>query len=256
MIRFPDETLADRAARLAPHFQVVLPEGEGPFPVCVMMHGCGKADGPQPGYARALAQAGVASLLVDSFAPRGIDRAQAVALVCSGLRLQGPRRAGDLAAALHWLGGEAWADAPRLAIAGWSHGGWTVMDAMTLGPSLGARAGLTDAGERAFDGVRHVFAVYPWCGVGARTIARGWVKPVETTIIVAGRDTVSGSVQPLAAAEAIRRCGASVHVEMFEAATHSFDELGVVDPRFRYDVELVERAHALCAARVGAALSA
>lgn len=254
MIRFPTETLDARAARLAPWFTIVLPQGQGPFPVCVMLHGCGKADGPQPGYARALAAAGVASVMVDSFSPRGIDRTLAVSLVCTGLRLQGRRRTGDLAAALHWVRAQPWSDQDRLAAAGWSHGGWTVMDALAVTPDIGRLANLSDAGPDVLAGLRHAFAVYPWCGPGAQTIRKGWATPVSATIVIAGRDTVSGSALPQAAAEAARRSGADVHVALWPEATHSFDERGVADPRFRFDHELVAATHALCAEHIARAV--
>jgi dienelactone hydrolase len=255
MRAFPVETLAERAARLAAHFTVVLPPGEGPFPVCVMLHGCGKADGPQPGYAEALARAGVASVIVDSFTPRGLDRAGALALVCSGLMLRGSERMGDLFAAAHWLVAQPWADQSRIAAAGWSHGGWTVMDALAVDPAdWPRRTWLVDVDLATLDGLRHVFAVYPWCGPGSRTGRHGWMRPVAATLVVAGRDTVSGVRLPRAAIAAARRSGAPVEEVFLEDATHSFDEHGVADPRFRYDQALVDAAHALCADRLSRAL--
>ena len=100
MIRFPAETLAARAARLSPCFTIVKPDvakfGDGPFATTIMMHGCGSQIGPQTDYAKAAAEYGVASIIVDSYSLRRIDKAQAAGLVCSGLRLWGRERAGDI----------------------------------------------------------------------------------------------------------------------------------------------------------------
>jgi dienelactone hydrolase len=115
---------------LVAHLQVIRPDGPGPFPVVVQRHGCGGVQPLQRRYAEAARAAGVAAVILDSLAPRGIGRHEACATVCTGLRLRGGERAGDLTAILDWLDDQPWADRTRLAAAGWSHGGWSIMEAL------------------------------------------------------------------------------------------------------------------------------
>ncbi|HZZ88886.1 MAG TPA: prolyl oligopeptidase family serine peptidase, partial [Caulobacteraceae bacterium] len=150
--------LAAHAERLAPHLTVLLPEGEGPFPVSLQFHGCGGILPMQFEYAEAARAAGVAAVVVDSFAPRGISRPEARATVCTGAKFRGAERALDVRAAASWLHDQPWADTPRIAAAGWSHGAWAVMEALTA-DALPFKA---------------VALFYPYCGPLARTATRGW----------------------------------------------------------------------------------
>ena len=141
---------------IPPSVAVLRPSGRGPFRTIIMMHGCG---GRQPflfHYAEAFRNAGLAAVVVDSFAHRGIDRLSAHLTVCTGLRLRGRERANDLYAVIDWLCEQDWCDTDQISAAGWSHGGWAVMDAMSLAgsrPDLLARAArvrqvLVSAGDR------------------------------------------------------------------------------------------------------------
>lgn len=243
MIKLPQETLDARAARLSASFRTILPDGPGPFPVVVMLHGCGRVQGPQDEYGAVLAQAGIASLVVDSYTARRIDVLQASTLVCTGLSLWGRERAGDLFAALHWLRRQPWADPERLGALGWSHGGWTVMDALSLTGQVARHAGLSDVGETPLAGLKAVVAVYPWCGVGSHTIARGWRTPVPGGMIVAERDTLAGRALPLRACRRLQEDGLAFDMLELPGATHSFDERDTLNPGFVYAPELARQAH-------------
>lgn len=246
MIRFPKETLSKRALRLAPNFRIVTPEaadfGVGPYPTTIMMHGCGDQDGPQPGYARAAALQGVASIIVDSYTSRQITKVEAAGLVCAGLRLWGRERAGDVLTALHWARQQDFVDQDQLSLAGWSHGGWSVMDTLALGTEVGRHAGITDIESNILDGVHAAFLVYPWCGAGAQTPSRGWIKPVRAFMLLAQKDTVAGVRFPLRALAAAAKSGAKTASDIFPCATHSFDEEVTFNPTFRYDPKEAQRA--------------
>lgn len=239
MIRLPSETLFARTARLSPHFKAVKPDpgvfGAGPYPTTIMMHGCGDQNGPQFAYAQGAATHGVASIIVDSYTARRIDKAQAAGLVCAGLRLWGRERAGDVFAALHWARQQDWVDADTLSLAGWSHGGWSVMDALALGPQVSKHAAITDLGENELAGVKAAFLVYPWCGAGAQTPSRGWLKPIRAFMLLAEKDSVAGVRLPLAALGRAARSGASVDSIVYPRATHCFDEENTFNPTFRFD---------------------
>ncbi len=248
MIRFPKEALAARSSRLEPGFQLVRPDpetfGQGPFPTTIMMHGCGDQFGPQPDYARAAAQHGAASIIVDSFSARQINKVEAASLVCAGLRLWGRERAGDVMAALHWARRQDWVDPQRLSLAGWSHGGWSVMDSLALGSDVGKHANLTDLAADALDGVTSAFLVYPWCGAGAQTPSRGWIKPVRAFMLLAEKDSVAGVRFPLRALEAAAKSGATTDSIVYKGATHCFDEEVTLNPTFKFDPAETARAAA------------
>ncbi len=244
MKKFPRETLDARAERLLAHCQIIKPEGDGPFPTAFLFHGCGDPDGPQPGYAKAAAAKGIASIVVDSFRPRGISLTEARVLVCSGLRLWGRERAGDLISLMHWARSQDWVKADCLAAAGWSHGGWTVMDALALGAEVAEFADLKDVPADPLAGLSTAFLVYPWCGLGAQTLRKGWQKSIPTFLMLGEDDTLSGTRYPLKAADKIRRNGSHIETHVYPGATHSFDEETSVNPTFRYNAAQTADAQA------------
>lgn len=215
------------AASLIAHAKLVLPQGEGPHPLVMLLHGCGGVQPYLADYAAAAVEAGVAVLIVDSFAPRGISRLNAHATVCTGLRLRGVERAMDVFALLAWARSQAHIDAERIALAGWSHGGWTAMEAFTRPP--GTLAHLLDP-------VRAVITVYPYAGPFALTARRGWGgrKP-RVFGVIAGADQVVGTKAPEAAFRRLSADGLNVETLRLAGATHAFDDAHASDPRTRHD---------------------
>src|SRR5882672_5137603 len=128
------ETIHKRIDALMQASDVYRPGGEGPFPVVIQLHGCGGKKNLQERWAAVATKAGWAVLVVDSYSHRRISTLEAYATVCTGLQLWGRERAGDFYAAMEWVRGQGWADASRIAVAGWSHGGWTALDGMCLTP--------------------------------------------------------------------------------------------------------------------------
>lgn len=241
------ETLQRRIEWLQPHFAVVRPDGPGPFPLVVMLHGCG---GRQPfldGYSDALRESGAASLIVDSHAPRGIDRLSASLTVCTGARLQGRERAGDLYAAFAWARAQDWVDPQKLVASGWSHGGWTVLDALALRPGgeMQRATGLSDLPDEPLEGLAAAFLAYPYMGVASLAGRRAPRLKPPISAIVCGRDYIVGAKTPLAVLERLRGHGAPVDVTVFEANTHAFECNPAYDPRVRYDPDATRRAHDL-----------
>jgi dienelactone hydrolase len=111
-----------------------------------------------------------------------------------GLRLWGRERAGDLFATMEWVRGQGWAHPRRIAIAGWSHGGWTAMDAMALRPGVEAmrETHLADLPSEPLAALVGDFLVYPYSGVGSLSAGRGLRADVPVRAIVGTRDTVVG----------------------------------------------------------------
>lgn len=236
------ETLDQRARRLSSSYAIVKPEGVGRFPTIIMLHGCGRADQPQQAYAEAALKAGYASIIIDSFSPRKINRIEAAASVCTGVQLWGRERAGDIAAAIHWAKAQEWVDSNNIHSLGWSHGGWTIMDALALENKIGEYAKISDCGLAPFESLKSAFLVYPWCGPASFSFMRGWQRKIPAHAIICGKDMVVGDVLPKATFKKLIENGEKIEVSFFENGTHSFDETDGVHPAQKYDPELTERA--------------
>lgn len=249
-------TLAGRAAFLSGGVRVIKPDGPGPFPVVLQLHGCGGVQPFQAVYGAAAAEAGFAAVIVDSFSPRGLSRRDANLTVCTGLALRGARRAGDLYAMLHWLETQTWADTARVVVAGWSHGGWTIMDAFAQGDDAARMTGLVDAGPEPLRRVRGAFLVYPYASFPSLTSARGWQGATpRVAAITGGRDQVVGWKSPHRAFDRLGAEGLEVDILHFDDATHAFDDDDANDPRTRYRPDLRATAEQFYVKTLRAALA-
>ena len=223
---------------LADHIDIRMPEAaEGPVPAVIMLSGCGGVRQVQSDYADIANTQGWAAAIVDSHGARGIGRFGARSQVCTALRMRGQVRAGDVFATVEILRSDARINAENLALAGWSHGGWTVLDALAL-------VEVGDADADALDGVRGAFLLYPYCG----TLTKADRNPIGTglpvRILIAGRDRVvsAGECRRLVA----DRGGEGSPITAIEEPelTHAFDAADQPwDPRMRFDAEGTARAH-------------
>jgi dienelactone hydrolase len=239
------ETLQQRITRLEPHFTVARPDASGRAPVVIMLHGCG---GPRPfteGMARVATEAGAAAILVDSFAPRRISRVAAIATVCTGAQLQGRERAGDLYAAIAWARTQSWADPERIVAMGWSHGGWTIMDALALrsGAEMARATRIDDLPAEPLEGLAGTLIVYPYASVGSYAGRRDWRLAPRSIAVLCGRDYIVGT--PRGPLERQRARGAPIDIHFFEDATHAFEDEFAEDPRVRYNPAATQREYAL-----------
>jgi len=238
-------------AQLEPGYQVFRPEGEGPFPVVVLHHGCGGLIGEQGDkdilfpYAEAAVSVGYIAIIVDSFRPRGIGFDEARATVCSGLRLRGQARAGDVAASLAYARSLPDAAPDGFVIAGWSHGGWAVMEAMIMDMRTEWPPSLTAPPGDALPPLAGVYLTYPYCGFPSRAPRRGWAAPVPADVVMAEHDSVSDVGRCDQAFERMRESGVRLEVELFEGVTHAFDESDqTATSVFVYDADAAAAAHA------------
>jgi dienelactone hydrolase len=238
------------AQRLAASAQVVLPEGEGPFPVVLTFHGCGGLigrNGPKSimdEYAADARAAGIATVIVDSLTPRGIDFETAIADVCSGRRLRGAERAGDVLSMIEWAIQDSRFDTSRIAVAGWSHGAWSIMDlfAMDLRHLRPHNLKSLENGD-AREAVRAVHLTYPYCGFPSLTRDRGWQRKPNTRLVVAENDETASPALCLEAGETMRLSGVSLVVDMIEGATHGFDETDqIATSKARYEPDKAKAA--------------
>ncbi len=193
-------------------------------PAVLLFHGCGGVRGHMAEYAQAAAAAGVRAFIIDSFAPRGWGFGFGVAFVCTGARFWGRERAGDVLAALWGLTRRADVDPERLCLAGWSHGGWTIMDLMTMPLTQPGEAALADPNPGLLAGVRSLFLAYPYGGFGALSRRRRWLRSPEVLGVVPSWDHVTCRADVKSIYAPVRRGGGALELWEMQAGSHSFDE--------------------------------
>ena len=161
------------------------------------------------------------------------------------MRLMGQERAADVFAALEIARQTENIDADRIVLAGWSHGGWTLLDAMSFVSDGERPPALTD-GELSFAGVARIVPIYPYCGFPARASGRigSDLPPVE--MILAERDMVAPHGDCERLARRATETGAEMDYEVWEGVTHAFDDTDApaLDPRMTYDAEAAARLRA------------
>jgi dienelactone hydrolase len=233
------DTLSARWARLEPHMTVVGPDDDHPRPAVLLFHGCGGLRSHLPRYAAAAKAAGWRAFIIDSYAPRGWSRAFTLTTVCTGLMLRGYERAGDVLAAISGVSGRSDVDPTQVALAGWSHGGWAIMEMMSEQP-LPDRMGVADPQSCDLSGVKAVWLAYPYVGLFALNRMKPWRHCPRVLALTAKRDhltTVSNAERVNAM---IRNCGAEVESWIADG-THAFDEPTNNGP-MRHDSNLTEEA--------------
>lgn len=185
-------------------------------PAVVLMHGCGGPVTPsgrirprERAWMERLAQTGYASLLVDSFNPRGVR--STCGTPTKGLSAEEDRPY-DAYAALRWLGARSDIDGARIALLGWSHGGTSVLSAASQENvrRLGREAGR----------FRLVVSFYPGCRLLARTDYRAGL-PLLVHLGEADDWTPVRPCQTLA--RKVRADGGALRTFLYPGAHHGFD---------------------------------
>lgn len=243
-------TLQERTAMLAPAMQYYAPTTAGPAPLVIFASGCGGLnglEGPKPivkAYADAATAAGAYVAVFDSFGPRGINFKDSVTWVCSGLRLRGDARAGDIIAA-EALARDHWKqqDFTGVILAGWSHGGWSVMELLSAGPKAKHIGNFTiDALARAL-APDAVALYYPYCGLLNSASRSRWSFKGPLFLLTADADSPGAGKQCDKAVDHARRGMDGVEAIHFAANTHAFDEADQVPgSAFKYDADATQRS--------------
>lgn len=243
----PERTLEAQIELIRPGIDIRLPDNvEDPVPAVLLFHGCGGKRPMHGSYAEVITDAGFAVLVVDSFTPRGIGRFEAMTQVCAALRLLGQERAADVFAALEIARSTDGIDADRLILAGWSHGGWTILEAMRFASENERPVSMND-GDLSLEGVIQIVPIYPYCSFPSRASGRigGGLPPVQ--MILSERDWVAptGACRRLAASA--QEAGADFNVETWEGVTHAFDDpdAPALDPRMSFNAEATARLQEL-----------
>lgn len=207
--------------------RLYVPDGEGPFPAIVLMHGCsgmwlpsGKPNRTYDDWARAFRERGFVALLIDSFGSRGVKEicTQKVRTIS-----EARDRPGDAVAAQRWLAARADVRADEIHLIGWSNGGSTVLHV------LNAPA---DTGEDALPPFRSAIAFYPGC---ASPQLRRFRPGVPLLIQTGDADDWTPARFCRSLVDRAREAGARVEIDVYPEAHHAFDRKGGA-LRYRPDV--------------------
>jgi dienelactone hydrolase len=190
------------------------PEGAGPFPSVVALHGCeslinrsGKVAALYADWGERLAATGLAVIFPDSFGSRGL-RAQC--RVSERKVRSEHERVADANAARRWLQAQPWTIKDRVSLVGWASGGLASLSAVQ--PHALPRDGVPD--------FRSAVAFYPAC---RRLGELAWSARIPTLILIGRADdwTAPAPCEQMVAGARGRSALASLVV--YPGAFHEFD---------------------------------
>jgi dienelactone hydrolase len=184
--------------------QLSRPDGAGPFPAVVVLHGCSGVTMNQQAWAQRLNRWGYVAFVVDSFTPRGVD------VVCGTSAVPPSLRAKDAFAAASWLRTQPFVDPARIGVIGFSHGGSTVMQAIR-------EAAVRSADAQPF---RAAVAYYPGC---TRDLAR---LATDVLILIGDADDWTPAERCAAYVASRLADGHAVELKRYPGAYHAFDAQG------------------------------
>ena len=196
------------------HAQLYKPEGDGPFPTVIALHGCGGLTGHSepvlPRYrdwAEQLLKEGNAVLLPDSYGSRELGPQ---CRVRERRVLARRERVVDIMAARQWLVQQSWAARARISLLGWAHGASAVLWAVR--PQLPSRNLEPD--------FRSAIAFYPDCRVSS---GLGWSARVPTLLLIGAKDDVSSPPACRQMVDGARGRSALASIVVYPGAYHDFD---------------------------------
>jgi dienelactone hydrolase len=195
------------------HAQLYKPDGDGPFPTVIALHGCGGLGGHSepvlPRYrdwAEQLLKTGHAVLLPDSYGSREVGpqcRAK------EGRVLARRERVADILASRQWLVQQSWAAHERISLVGWANGASALLWAVR--PQLSSRS------EPDF---RSAIAFYPDCRVSS---GLGWSARVPTLLLIGAKDDVSSPPACRQMIDGANGRSALTRIVVYPGAYHDFD---------------------------------
>ena len=201
---------------LAVPFEMHRPDGAGPFPAVVLLHGCEGVSEATRSWARWFREQGYVALIVDSWTPRGLKEA------CSFTVPDPPNteRLDDALGALRYLQSMPDVDRAHIGVIGWSNGGVFSVSSVN-GPTLERAAARGVA--LPTPGFAAAIGIYP--GGCKSLVNERVIRPV--LILVGDADDWTPAVHCIAMANAMRGRGSDIAVETFPGAYHYFDFEGM-----------------------------
>ena len=190
------------------------PEGAGPFPSVVALHGCeslvnrsGKMAPHLADWGERLAAAGLAVIFPDSFGSRGLRTQCRVAE--RKVRSEHERVA-DANAARRWLQSQPWTIKTRVSVLGWATGGMASLWAVQ--PRAVPHDGVPD--------FRSAVAFYPGC---RRLSDLAWSARVPTLVLIGKADDWTSPAACEQMVRGARGRSALASLVVYPGAYHEFD---------------------------------
>jgi dienelactone hydrolase len=194
--------------------QLYKPDGDGPFPTVIGLHGCGGLGGRSepvlPRYrdwAEQLVKSGHAVLLPDSYGSRELGPQ---CRVNERHILARRERVADITASRQWLEQQSWSAHDRISLIGWANGASALLWAVR--PQLSSRGSEPD--------FRSAIAFYPDCRVSS---GLGWSARVPTLLLIGAKDDVSSPAACRQMVDGARGRSALTRIEIYPGAPHDFD---------------------------------
>jgi dienelactone hydrolase len=219
------ETLAKLTATIEGYLSK--PDGAGPFPTIVYLHGCnGLSQNTRARIADLMTSWGYVSLAVDSFTSRGIKEA------CTGGM---PTRQADALGALLYLSRLTFVDPKRIAVVGSSQGGIVALRLAST-ETVKLFAAPDDLKFKA------AVAYYPLCGVASQQLA------IPTIILIGELDDWTPAKDCELWMKWRAGMGAPVKLVVYPGAYHAFDVPTLRDGRrlfghwLKYDPDAATRS--------------
>ena len=215
------------------------PDGAGPFPAVVLMHGCHGVVPSTQRWAEWLRVRGYVALIVDSWSPRGIRDG----CVPAKSEIPNSARFDDAVGALSWLHARPYVDAMRVGIMGWSNGGVFAIAAIN-GPSL--ERALARGVTMPAPGYAAAVAFYPG---GCYSLVREQVvRPL--LLLIGDADDWTDPWECAAMVAAMRLHGSDATIVLYHGAYHYFDDRDQ-PRRVLAEVENRNKPSHCCGATVG-----
>jgi dienelactone hydrolase len=218
------------------HAQLYKPDGDGPFPAVIALHGCGglasHSEPVQPRYrdwAEQLLKEGKAVLLPDSYGSRELGPQCRVKERRVRARSE---RVADIMASRQWLVQQPWAARDRISLLGWANGASALLWAVR--PQLPSRNVEPD--------FRSAIAFYPDCRISS---GLGWSARVPTLLLIGAKDDVSSPPACRQMVDGARGRSALARIVVYPGAYHDFDRANLPPHAIAGtpDASLPERGH-------------
>ena len=210
----PQQVDIPAPASLTLHAQLYKPDGDGPFPTVIALHGCGglgsQSEPVLPRYrdwAEQLLKTGHAVLLPDSYGSRELGPQCRVKERHVVARRE---RVADIMAVRQWLMQQAWVARDRISLIGWANGASAVLWAVR--PQL--------SWHNAEPDFRSAIAFYPDCRLSSRT---GWSARVPTLLLIGAKDDVSSPPACHQMVDGAHGRSALARIVLYPGAYHDFD---------------------------------
>jgi dienelactone hydrolase len=217
------------------HAQLFKPDGSGPFPTVIALHGCGGLNGQsdqiEPRYrdwAEQLLKDGNAVLLPDSYGSRELGPQ---CRVKERRVLARRERVADIMASRQWLSQQPWVSQDRISLIGWANGASALLWAVR--PQL--------ASHKAEPDFRAAVAFYPDCRISS---GLGWSARVPTLLLIGASDDVSSPPACRQMVDGARGRSALARIVVYPGAAHDFDRANLpLHAIAGADASLPERGH-------------